>query len=430
MSSSIDPSTAVRRAFVLHGLACATGVVALVLTANEPSRHSAVRGEGAVFLAGLALGWLVGVPLSLSRLRPWVVVVGALVCVWALVLAMRGGVILEGPGRAFEAIGRLLFSSLFGAASSYALLAPRLDTGALWLPLGLYVSAAVAWLNNRGAVDTWRSNKLAAWDVPSAALIATGVVFFVAMLRARQRVSRARWSSAGARVDAVDATVADKGRVVVAGVALAAIVLLVSPFLLRTRAGCEDCTATAEASMTTSPPPAATAPPPRAEPSGTEQLWATWRRLVAAAADVARTAALVGAFGLFAGAAALPALRRRRLRDLATPAPSLPPTERVRRRFRRALVALDELGVAVDGALAAPRGLLAAVGDVDEQGGPPALADAVAVWEQVRFGGRGLPDDAEERMARAMTDVVAWARRRRSAWQALSSAFRLPSLAA
>ena len=417
MSSAVNVAAVVRRAFVLHGVALLTGLFAVGLVVDRVD-----RADGR-FFAGLVLGWLLGVPLSLSRLRPWAVFVGGLVAGWCV--GMAGIALNDGSSSmAFETFGVVWVGAQLGAASSYALLAPRLDVAALWLPLGLYVAAAVTWLNQHGAVSTWRRDKLAIWDAPSAGLVALGVVFFVLLLAARQRVSRARWASDDVRVDGPGVDVGARGRVVLLGVLLAAAVLVVAPFLLRTRAGCEDCST---APSTTQPTASSSSSPPPPPPLDGDRAWAAAQRLLRAVGDVAGGVALAGGILAVAGVASLPLLRRRRLRALEEPAASLPPTERVRRRFRRAVVALHEAGVVVDGALVAPRGLMRAVADVDEAGGPRGLVEAVTVWEQVCFGGRGLPDDAETRMARAMGEVVAWAGARRSAWQALSSAFRLPS---
>ena len=59
---------------------------------------------------------------------------------------------------------------------------------------------------------------------------------------------------------------------------------------------------------------------------------------------------------------------------------------------------------------------------------PVGLSDAVDVWDRVCFGGRGLPDDAEARMARAMDLVVAWSRTSTPVWRSLLLAFRLPTV--
>jgi hypothetical protein len=416
-------TSVVRRAFVVHGVAAVVGMLALL------GSQGRFGSSEMVFCGGLVLGWLLGVPLSLLRLRPWVVFVGGLVLNSALgvvnVILATGfsSNMSAGLFEAFAGFAVVWTGMQFGASSSYALLAPRFDIAAMWLPLGLHVAAAVTWLNRNGVVDTWRKDKLAMWDGPSAALVSIGILFFVATLAARQRVSRARWQGPTARVESVDTPVVDKSRVVLLAAVLAVVVLLVTPFLFRTRAGCEDCTATPSTSSATTTSSSHASPAPRREPAD----W-TWDDVSRALVDIATDAARLGAVVVVVVVASLPIVRRRRLRALAAPSSSLPPTERVRRRFRRALVALADTGVVVDGALLAPRGLLAAVIDVDEDGGPPAIVDAVGVWEQVSFGGRGLPDDAEERMAQAMGEIVAWSRARRTTWQALSTSFRVPSL--
>jgi hypothetical protein len=58
---------------------------------------------------------------------------------------------------------------------------------------------------------------------------------------------------------------------------------------------------------------------------------------------------------------------------------------------------------------------------------PAGLADAVVVWEQTRFGGRGLPRDAEPRMAEAMATVLAATASSRSLARSWLLAFRLPA---
>jgi hypothetical protein len=132
---------------------------------------------------------------------------------------------------------------------------------------------------------------------------------------------------------------------------------------------------------------------------------------------------------LGAGLAARPVLRRRRLAALEAPSPAMTPTARVQSRFRRCLVALEEAGVPVDGALLAPRELMNAsrtwLGEA-----PVGLDDAVDVWEGVCFRGRGLPDDAEARMIEAMDVVVAWSRTHTPIWRSLWLAFRLPATVA
>jgi hypothetical protein len=412
MSSVMKTSSVVRRAFCIHGLALLAGLVTIALSAR---RFDSMM---LALLAGLGLGWLVGVPLSLLRLRFWTLLVGWVAASCTVLVVSMIGV------QANNVLELLWMGAQFGVASSYALLAPRLDTAALWLPLGLHVAGAISWLNRHGVVEIWRADKLAMWDLPSAAMVSVGILFFVATGAARHAVTRARWQSSGVRVDSPAPLQADKGRVLLVGALVVVAVLLVSPFLMRTRAGCEDCTA----SRPTTPSSTTTEPTTSRRSVRDDDFEARLSRFRVVIVETARASALLVVVAIVGGLASLPVLRRRRLRALERPSSSLPPTERVRRRLRRVEVALQELGVTGTDAGVAPRGLLDAVVAVDDGGGPPALKDAVGLWEQVRFGGRGLPDDVEQRMAQAMAAVVAWAVARRSMGRAFLTAFRVPSI--
>jgi hypothetical protein len=184
-------------------------------------------------------------------------------------------------------------------------------------------------------------------------------------------------------------------------------------------------------SSTAAPPPS---PPPLFHPD--LELAQLLRALREAAVAFARGLAVAGAAAAAAALVALPLLRRRRLRAMEQPAPTLPPTRRVELRFRRCVLAVaEDLGVEVAGGVAggidAPRAVVDAVharqGDGRGSALPAGLADAVDVWEQTRFGGRGLQADAEARMAEAMARVLASTAASRGLWRSWRLAFRLPA---
>jgi hypothetical protein len=414
-------TAAVRRAYVVYGAAVLSGLVALFVV--DGTRWSA---ETAAVGAGIAPGIALGAACARARLRGWVFFVGSyLVGVAGVVLAGA----LDLPSSPQRVLVGLASGASLGAASSFFLLAPRADLWALWLPMGLHVAAAVEWVNHHGGVAAWQDDRLGLWDAPSTALVVLGVSFFVATVAARQAVSRARWLHRPVRVEAPATSGTHGGRAVLLVVALAGAGLLVTPFVLRTRAAPVRPSPDASASTTTTASTPSSAPswqPPDGD-ALERALQRLWKTLAAVGDDVVKGVA----GGAVVGVLLLPVLRRRRLAAWAAPDASLPPTERVRRRFVRALVALAESGVVVDGALQAPRGLVHAARDVVGGAAPeavPGLHDAVAVWEQVTFRGRGLPDDAEQRMAAAMAAVVAWAEARRSPWQACAVGFRVPAL--
>jgi hypothetical protein len=417
---TIDGTSVARRAVLIHGFGVLVGFATLVVSIVVADR----RIDGRVFAssAAIALGWFLGVRLALARLRPWAFVVGA--CVVALcVLHGLSSLAVSGPATgAFYKLARPL---ALGALSSFLFFAPRVDLLALWFPLGLHVAAAVVWLNERHAIDIWRRNKLDVWDGPSVAFLSLGVVVFVATLIARQRLARDRWLTRPVFVDADDDAASGAGRAVALAAVVVVAVLALAPFLLRTAPPCTDCgtpsSPSPSPSSSSSPSPSPSSP--RWDPDDWSGSWRALRlTLVDGGRKVLVSAALLG----LVGGGALPLFRRRRLRALAEPDGRLPPTARVEHRFRRCLVALREAGVDTQGALEAPRGLVHAVRLRGHDDDLPGLCEAVDVWEEVRFGGRGLPVDAEARMTCAMQRLVPFVERRQGVWRSCVLAFAWP----
>jgi hypothetical protein len=421
MTTLFSESKPVRRGLLTSGAALAAGVACLL--AAIPS-FSHVDDSALLLFPGLLGGWLLGTQLSLWRLRFFPLLV-------ASTLAYAGGAVLLSSVRDLIWLAPLAFGFFVAAVAAFCFLTPRLEVVALWLPLSLCAGASIGWLNHHHVVEVWRTDKLAMWDGPSSFFLACGVVFFVASLAARRRIAVERWLHKETRVTSVRRTSSSTGAVLLTAVLLGS-ALLVPPFLLRSRSAraCEDGDVCTKPPATASSAPA----PPSAEPArhappelDARAVWATLVRLRDPLVFLLQQVALGAALLLGALLAARPLLRRRRLRELEQPALTTTPTARVQSRFARCLVALEEAGVPVDGALLAPRELMAT--SAAWLGEPPiGLSDAVDVWERVCFGGRGLPDDAEAHMARAMDLVVAWSRTSTPVWRSLLLAFRLPTV--
>gem|GEM_PF-2358720 len=411
---------AVRRAYVVYGAAVLSGTVALVVV--DGKRWSA---EAAEAVAGIGPGFAVGAACARACLRGWVFVIGSyLVGVAAVVL---GGALdlTHSPQRMLVALGG---GASWGATSSFRLLAPRADLWALWLPMGLHVAAAGEWLNHRGGVAAGRQDRLGLWDGTSTLLVVVVVAFFIATVAARQAVSRTRWPRRPVRAEAPAPSGAHRGRATLLVVVLALAGLLVTPFLLRTRPA--PVRASPDASTTT---PTASTPPssPSWRPPDADALVPALQRIVAALPAVGDDAVKAIAGGAAVGGAAA-----------AGAASSSPGGAGHARR----VAAAHRAGAAPlrAGAGGARRGgrrrrrraagaARAGAGRPRRRGrrrpkAVPGLRDAVAVWERVTFRGRGLPDDAEERMAAAMVGVVAWAEARRTPWQAWTLCFTVPTL--
>jgi hypothetical protein len=405
-------------AVLLHGWSILQGFALFTMVDRGEMRLGAVG-----LVVGLVVGLGVGAAAALGQVRGWVFGAAALLACWGVGFFVA---IVDAPPVLQQFLNLADGGFLLGMFGGFGLLAPRLDLLSLGLPLALHVAAAVQWWNSGGALAAWRQDRLAVWDVPSAVFLIVGIVFFVLTLAAREAVARARWQQRPLRIDVAASGATHGGRLVGLAVVLALAAVAIVPFLLQTRV----VTPSPEGTLQLSPSSSSSTPPPTPPRWRAPDLGALERllvRMVTVAMDVAEGVVVVAGVGVGVVVLLLPLERRRRLRALSSPDPSLPPTERVRRRFQRALVALQEAGVVVDGAIVAPRGLFDRVHDVDDGARVPGLEAAVSLWEEVRFGGRGLPARAEETMAAAMDDVVAWAHARRTAWQAFTSSFALPA---
>jgi hypothetical protein len=406
----------VRRAFCVQALALTSGLVSL---------FAAGDGDGVLWswqlLAGLVPAFVLGAMVAMARLRAWVLVAGVYVFGWGIILFFLDGAPFAGAE--ILAVGACL-----SGLSSFLLLAPRADLLSLWLPFALHVGAAVERLNRHGAVFAWRENRFAFWDASSMVLVVLGTLFFVAGLAARQAVARAHWLHRPVHVDVPASRAESRGRVVFVALALSMMVFCIAPFVLRTRPVPTSPTADPSSATTLE-----SSSPPHSRDFDAYPIERVLRRLAALIGVVGKQAVQVVVAGAVVGVVLLPLERRRRLTALGSPDPSLPPTERVRRRYLRLLLALKESGVVVDGVnvarcFADGSNNVGVIADRRAFVEVPGLRDAVATWQRACFAGRGLQDDAEERMAEAMAKVVAWTQKQRTLVQVLVAAFQLPPL--
>jgi hypothetical protein len=142
------------------------------------------------------------------------------------------------------------------------------------------------------------------------------------------------------------------------------------------------------------------------------------------AAEAGAVAAKIGLFVLFGLVAGLvlvlavasvffrPLRRAFLLRHLEKPRWSTTPTRRIQNLWLRALIALDDLGVAPSGGDESPEKLADRArahlhhtyGDA-----PGSISDAAAIIERLDYAGRGLAPGEERAMKEAVTDLLAYA---------------------
>jgi hypothetical protein len=456
MSTTTNPSPAgaavpevpeLRRAVLTFAATVAVSVGMLLAVAVAARSGRTLRNsEMLVLLFALPLGVGAGAAVARWRVRLWCVVGAQLVVGHALIWGSAWARLDLVP---FVGTGLLL-----GLQAGFLFLTPALDLVALWLPLAMGVGSAFVWLNSRHVVDTWRADKLSMWDLPSVGILAVTVFGFVMGLAARHRLTRRRWQERPVVVTAIGRPRPPSFGVAALGALLLVLVLGVSPFLFRSRdarcddpasADCIDARSSSATASSSSPAPSSSSPPSPSPSWRPDDLTSLWRPAWDAVVGLVQALLVLAVTGALVTVLAVPLLRRRRLRAMERPDPSLPPTRRVELRFRRGLLALrQDLGVDVAAALDDPRALVAAARrlvdtdvEVDAAAarsahapGLAGVAAAADVWERVRFGGRGLPARAEADMAEALAQILAWTRAQRGPWRALVSAFSLPPSAA